>query len=140
MASHVFFFYIFIHTCNWVLYLSSNIQPVYQEHYSETRTSVSPSAGPPSHHMVGYNGISNNTSSQYQNQGAIPRQLYNGTNMVPSSAALHQQQLNTASNLSELDSLLQDLSSARYNGNGYNRKGWYRLTFLDMQYFEPIYN
>ncbi|KAM7352246.1 paxillin isoform 1-T1 [Cochliomyia hominivorax] len=99
-------------------------QPVYQEHYSETRTSVSPSAGQP-HHLGGYNGISNNTSSQYQNQGAIPRQQYNGTNVGgvgPSSASLHQQQLNTASNLSELDSLLQDLSSARYNGNGYDRK------------------
>lgn len=77
--------------------------------------------------MGGYNGLGNNTSSQYQNQGAIPRQQYNGgTNvggMGPSAASLHQQQLNTASNLSELDSLLQDLSSARYNGNGYDRKG-----------------
>ncbi|XP_023291474.2 leupaxin isoform X3 [Lucilia cuprina] len=100
-------------------------QPIYQEHYSETRTSVSPSAGQP-HHLGGYNGIGNsNSSSHYQNQGAIPRQQYNGTNvggMGPTSASLHQQQLNTASNLSELDSLLQDLSSARYNGNGYDRK------------------
>ncbi|XP_061400598.1 paxillin isoform X4 [Musca vetustissima] len=84
-------------------------QPIYQEHYSETRTSVSPSGG--------YNGPLNSTSSQYQNQGAIPRQQYNGINGGGPS-----QQLNTASNLSELDSLLQDLSSARYNGNGYDRK------------------
>ncbi|XP_005179158.1 leupaxin isoform X1 [Musca domestica] len=84
-------------------------QPIYQEHYSETRTSVSPSGG--------YNGPLNSTSSQYQNQGAIPRQPYNGINGGGPS-----QQLNTASNLSELDSLLQDLSSARYNGNGYDRK------------------
>ncbi|XP_073824378.1 paxillin isoform X2 [Musca autumnalis] len=84
-------------------------QPIYQEHYSETRTSVSPSGG--------YNAPPNTTSSQYQNQGAIPRQAYNGINGGGPS-----QQLNTASNLSELDSLLQDLSSARYNGNGYDRK------------------
>lgn len=98
------------------------LQPIYQEHYSETRTSVSPSAGP-AHHLGGYNGVGNNTSSsQYQNQGAIPRQQYNGS-MGPLSNSQHQQQLNTANNLSELDSLLQDLSSARYNGNGYDRNG-----------------
>lgn len=118
-------------------------QPVYQEHYSETRTSVSPSAGQQYHHQQqhqqqqhhhqhhqphsGYNGIGggnvNSSSSQYQNQGAIPRQQYNGTiASTGGPSSLQQQQLNTASNLSELDSLLEDLSSARFNGNGYDRK------------------
>uniref|UniRef100_A0A1A9UEX5 Uncharacterized protein n=1 Tax=Glossina austeni TaxID=7395 RepID=A0A1A9UEX5_GLOAU len=88
---------------------ANTAQPVYQEHYSETLTSVSPSG-----HGT-YNGVSTNSispASHFHNQGAIPRQPYNGSSGP----------LNTASNLSELDSLLEDLSSARYNGASYERK------------------
>uniref|UniRef100_A0A1B0AH52 Paxillin n=1 Tax=Glossina pallidipes TaxID=7398 RepID=A0A1B0AH52_GLOPL len=88
---------------------ANTAQPVYQEHYSETLTSVSPSG------HGSYNGVSTNSvspASHFHNQGAIPRQPYNGSSGP----------LNTASNLSELDSLLEDLSSARYNGASYERK------------------
>ncbi|KAL9924183.1 paxillin isoform 2-T3 [Glossina fuscipes fuscipes] len=88
---------------------TNTTQPVYQEHYLGTHTSVSPSG-----HRT-YNGVSTNSSSSashFHNQGAIPRQPYNGSSGP----------LNTASNLSELDSLLEDLSSARYNGASYERK------------------
>ncbi|XP_017069711.1 paxillin isoform X1 [Drosophila eugracilis] len=70
--------------------LRGKAQPqVYQEHYSvETR---SPTGG------QDYNGSS--TVPSYVNQGSLPRQAAAG---------------NTG--LSELDSLLQDLQSARYNG------------------------
>ncbi|XP_043065404.1 leupaxin isoform X3 [Drosophila ficusphila] len=70
--------------------LRGKAQPqVYQEHYSvETR---SPTAG------HDFNGSS--TTPGYANQGSLPRQAASG---------------NTG--LSELDSLLQDLQNARYNG------------------------
>ncbi|KAH8352251.1 hypothetical protein KR084_002988 [Drosophila pseudotakahashii] len=70
--------------------LRGKAQPqVYQEHYSvETR---SPTAG------QDFNGSS--TISGYANQGSLPRKAAPGS-----------------TGLSELDSLLQDLQNARYNG------------------------
>ncbi|CAD6997132.1 unnamed protein product [Ceratitis capitata] len=90
--------------------------PVHQEHYSvtETRTSASPPR-----HVGGYNGLSSGIGSSpvgqsynYQNQGSLGRSggAYNGSPVQQSSK-----------NLSELDSLLEDLSNARYNSN-YEKK------------------
>ncbi|XP_054741557.1 leupaxin isoform X2 [Anastrepha obliqua] len=88
---------------------------VHQEHYSVTeRTAVSPTRN-----VGGYNGLVAGSgaspvgqSYNYQNQGSLGRTggAYNGTSAQQNSK-----------NLSELDSLLEDLSNARYNSN-YEKK------------------
>ncbi|XP_028900385.1 leupaxin isoform X1 [Zeugodacus cucurbitae] len=89
---------------------------VHQEHYSvtETRTAASPTRN-----VGGYNGLGSSIGSSpvgqsynYQNQGTLGRTsgAYNGSPVQQNSK-----------NLSELDSLLEDLSNARYNSN-YEKK------------------
>lgn len=64
-----------------------------------------------------YNGNSpNGSGGTYSNQGSLSRN-HTPHNSLPRSNTPQQQQKNTGGNLSELDSLLQDLSSARYGSN-----------------------
>lgn len=102
---------------NLTLNIWFSLKVVHQEHYSVTETRTAPS---PTRNVGGYNGLNNSIgaspvgqSYNYQNQGTLGRTggAYNGSPVQQNSK-----------NLSELDSLLEDLSNARYNSN-YEKKG-----------------
>ncbi|XP_037957330.1 paxillin isoform X2 [Teleopsis dalmanni] len=90
----------------------TNQTPVYQEHYTVTETRTSPIGN--SSYNSGPAITPGSQSYQYQNQGSLPRHGYNS---VTNAAA----QTHNNSSLSELDSLLEDLSNARYN-NSFDKK------------------
>lgn len=118
--------------------------PTYQQHIVETKTSTSPafnginSGGQNQHHNYSTSSTNQSSSSSYYNQGSLPRQTtQTHTHHIQQQQQHHQHQpqqhhqqqqqqrsstpQNNAGNLSELDSLLQDLSNAKYN-NSFDKK------------------